>query len=99
MSCTSPQRTLIYAATVDAQTYASRAYSYIQGIAGSTRRYKTWFGAYTNARKNFVQAHFRLINSRQFSSFTYDCTCNDPKIFAYVITYTFQSWGSRSVVD
>ena len=93
MGCTSTERILIRDATASAQTYASRAYSYLQGILGGTRRYRTWFGAYTDFRKGIVQEHFRLINSRQFSSFTYDCTCNDPRKFAYVCAYIFQSRG------
>ena len=99
MSCTASEKTQIRTAAASAQTYASKAYSYIQGISSGTRRYKTWFGTYTTDRKNTVQGHFRLINSRQFSSFTYDCTCNDPGTWAYVCAYISRLWDGCTVTD
>ena len=86
-------------AAASAQTYATRAYSYLLGISSSTNRYKTWFGTYTASRKSTVQNHFRLINSDQFSSFTYDCACTDPDTYAYVCAYIFRSRDCYSVTD
>ena len=89
VSCSSTRRSQINVAASSAQTYASRAYSYIQSISSGTRRYTTWFGAYTASRKSIVQDRFRLISGYRLSTFTYDCTCTNPGIYAYVCAYIF----------
>jgi len=99
VGCTSTERTLIHNAAASAQSYASKAYDAIQSISSGTRRYKTWFGTYTSARHSLVQSHFWLISTRDFSSLTYDCTCNDPGKLAYVCAYIFQSCDFRSGAD
>ena len=91
VSCSAPRQTQLNTAAASAQTYANAAYTYIRGISSGTNRYKTWFGTYTASRKNTVQNHFQLISSRQFSSFTYDCSCTSPGIYAYVCAYILQS--------
>jgi len=99
VSCSATRQSQINAAASSAQGLANNAHSYLQSISSGTRRYTTWFGAYTASRKSTVQSHFRLINSRQFSGFTYDCTCTDSGIYAYVCTYILQSWDCLSVTD
>jgi len=99
VSCTSTERTILHNAAASAQTYASKAYSYVKSISSGTRRYRTWFGIYTTARHTTVQGHFRLISSREFSSFTYDCTCSRSDWYAYVCAYIVQLWYDRSVAD
>ena len=91
IGCSANRQSQIHAAARSAQAYSRNSYRYLAGISRGTRRYTTWFGAYVTARKNTVQNNFRLINSRQFSSFTYDCTCNDRDLYAYVCAYIFQS--------
>ena len=91
VNCSSAEQTKLKAAAASAQTYAKNAHSYISGISSPTPRYLTWFGAYVRSRKNFVQNHFLLISSRNFSSFTYDCTCVAIDTYAYVCAYIFQS--------
>jgi len=90
VGCLPARRIQINAAASSAQTYSVRAYSYIRGISSRTLRYTTWFGTYTSSRKSIVQDHFQRISSRQFSSFTYDCsTCTAPDTFAYVYPNQF----------
>ena len=91
IGCTAIRQSQINAAASGAQTYARSAYYYLLGISSGLARYTTWFGSYVTARKNTVQNHFRLINSRQFSSFTYDCTCKKADTFAFVCACIFQS--------
>ena len=63
--------------------------SYLKRISWSTDRYYTWFGTYTNERKNLVQRHFENIGESPYSV-TYDCsTCpktmdHSDDTFAYV---------------
>jgi len=47
-----------------------------------------------------VQNHFQLISSRQFSSFTYDCsTCTNAGSDGYVSAYIFRPRDCNSVTD
>jgi len=89
--CSATQQTQINTAVGSAQTYATNAYSYIQGISTGTTRYTTWFGTYDSSRKTTVQDHFRLISGNTFSSFTYDCSCTKAGVFAYVYPDQFGS--------
>ena len=59
-------------------------------ISSGTPRYTRWFGSYDDDRRSTVEDHFKLISSSDFSSFTYDCTCTQTDIYAYVCTYAFQ---------
>jgi peptidyl-Lys metalloendopeptidase len=47
-------------------------------------RFTTWFGAYSWFRYFRVASHFKKISSAYFASYTYDCTCKDPAIRAFV---------------
>ena len=89
--CSSTQQSDIELAASNAQVYASEASNYITGISSGTERYTTWFGTYDDSRKSTVQEHLSLINSRDFSSFTYNCTCTEASLFAFVCAYTFKS--------
>lgn len=91
VSCSSTRKSQLNSAASSAQNYASKAYSYLKSISKSTRRYKTWFGTYTSSRKSTVQSHFRLISSRKYSSFTYDCSCTTSSTYAYVCAYLLRS--------
>jgi len=98
--CSADQQTQLNAAATNAQSYAKSTYTYISGISNGTTRYATWFGAYRTGRKNTVRNHFELINSNDFASFTYDCTCTDmPDVFAYVCAYIFQPPDCYLAID
>jgi len=87
VGCSALRQSQLNTAAVSAQYYAIYAYNYISSLSSVTARYKTWFGTYTPARKNAVQSHYQLIKNHAFSSYKYDCTCNDPGIYAYVCAY------------
>lgn len=83
-NCSSTMQSQADAAAVSAQDYAGSAYSYISDISSGTTRYTTWFGAYDSIRKSTVQSHYQSISSHQYSSFTFDCTCTETDLYAYV---------------
>ena len=89
--CSSDQRSQITAAAGSAQSYAKNALSYISSIPSSTTRYTAWFGDFDEDHRNTVENHFGLINGNDFLGFTYDCTCADADVYAYVCAYTSQS--------
>jgi len=89
--CSSSQQSDIELAASNAHVYASTATNFLTGLSSSTELYTTWFGTYHDSRKGTVQEHFSLISSRDFSGFTYNCTCTEPTLFAYVCAYTFKS--------
>jgi peptidyl-Lys metalloendopeptidase len=84
VSCSSTRQSQLVTAASSAQSYAAGALSYANSISSGTTRYTTWFGAYSSSNLNTVRSHFSLISSRQFSSFTYDCTCTESGTYAYV---------------
>ena len=62
--------------------------SYLKRISRSTDRYSTWFGAYTDERKDLVRRHFENIGDSP-KSVTYDCSActsmdGSDDIYAYV---------------
>ncbi|KAH6906780.1 deuterolysin M35 metalloprotease, partial [Coprinopsis sp. MPI-PUGE-AT-0042] len=89
VSCSSTRQSQLNTAASSAQSYAASALSYANSISSGTTRYRTWFGTYSSANLNTVRSHFSLISSRQFSSFTYDCTCTESGTYAYVYPDTF----------
>ncbi|KAI0375429.1 peptidyl-Lys metalloendopeptidase [Pilatotrama ljubarskyi] len=82
--CSSSEKTGIDAAAPAAQSYVANALSYLQSHTAASPRYTTWFGAYTSSRHSTVQSHYSNINSNVFTSFTYDCTCDEADTYAYV---------------
>ena len=83
-SCSSSQQSALNNAAPYANNYASSALSYLKQHTSSTTRYKMWFGSYTSSRHSLVQTHFTNIASHDYSTFTYDCTCTDPGVYAMV---------------
>ncbi|CAG7852756.1 Peptidyl-Lys metalloendopeptidase Short=MEP; AltName: Full=GfMEP; Flags: Precursor [Serendipita indica DSM 11827] len=86
--CTASQRTTINTAATNALKYTTGAVSYLSGFA-RTKRYRTWFGAYTISNKNKVLDHFKKIQSGNPKSYKYDCACVRDGVFAYVYSATF----------
>lgn len=81
----------INTAAKNAHTYANFAYGVITRTTYATAQYSTWFGLYDKDRRDIVKQHFESINGNNFSKFTYDCTCTDAGVLAYVRAYTLQS--------
>ncbi|KAF8740052.1 hypothetical protein AX14_008960 [Amanita brunnescens Koide BX004] len=84
IGCSSSQESEITSAILTATQYAKKAFNYLQAHLSGTPRYATWFGDFTDERRDAVISHFAHIHGNDFSSFTYDCTCSDPGVFAYV---------------
>lgn len=89
VSCSSTRQSQLNTAASSAQSYAASALSYANSISSGTTRYTTWFGAFSSSNLNTVRSHFSLISSRNFSTFTYDCTCTESGTYAYVYPGTF----------
>ena len=82
--CSSSEQSAINSAAPAAQSYVAAALSYLQTHTASTARYTTWFGSYTSSRHSTVQSHYSNINSHDYTTFTYDCTCDESDTYAYV---------------
>ncbi|KAK7438460.1 hypothetical protein VKT23_018073 [Stygiomarasmius scandens] len=88
--CSESQQSDIQAAIPVANTYASEAVSYLQGISSDTSRFDTWFGAYTTEDRNTVLDHFNNMAAQGYDNYSYDCsTCVRPGVFAYVYPTQF----------
>ncbi|KAK7438459.1 hypothetical protein VKT23_018072 [Stygiomarasmius scandens] len=88
--CSESQQSDIEAAVDAANTYASDAASYLQGISSGTERYTTWFGEFTSSRHDTVQDHFNSMSSQGYDDYTYDCsTCDESGVYAYVFPDEF----------
>lgn len=72
--------TLLVSQRLDSLCYCS----YLQEHTSGTARYIAWFGDYADQRHGTVLSHFQHIDGCDFSSFTYDCTCSDADVFAFV---------------
>ncbi|KAI8981241.1 peptidyl-Lys metalloendopeptidase [Trametes punicea] len=82
--CSPSEEQAVAAAAPAAQTYVAHALAYLENHTGPTPRYTTWFGAYTTERHSIVRTHFTHMDGNDFSSFTYDCSCDVASAYAYV---------------
>ncbi|KAF9446109.1 deuterolysin M35 metalloprotease [Macrolepiota fuliginosa MF-IS2] len=89
VNCTALQQSAIDSVIGAAEAYATSAYSYINATTTGTPRYTIWFGTYVDTRRSTVLSHFAAIGSSTFSTFTYDCSCNDVGTYAYVYPTDF----------
>ncbi|KXN83040.1 Peptidyl-Lys metalloendopeptidase [Leucoagaricus sp. SymC.cos] len=89
--CSGSQQTAISNAITAVLSYAAESFSYISSHTSATTRFETWFGTYATPRHDTVQAVLSHISGNSFSSFTYDCSCDDPGVFAYVYPAEFGS--------
>ncbi|KAF8174093.1 deuterolysin M35 metalloprotease [Pholiota molesta] len=87
--CTEEQQSELATATQVAQDYARNASVYANSLTGRSARYGTWFGAYKDKRHDRISSQYSAISSRNFSSFTYDCSCEMESTFAYVYPHDF----------
>ncbi|KAK7024720.1 peptidyl-Lys metalloendopeptidase [Favolaschia claudopus] len=83
-SCNSDQQSTIATAVTAAKSYASESQSYLKSHTSSTTRFVTWFGTYTSAHQSTVLTDFTKMVNADFSTFTFDCSCNAPGFYAYV---------------
>jgi peptidyl-Lys metalloendopeptidase len=87
--CSSSEQSQLVAAAAAAQNYAAGAFQYLQSHTSSTSRFTTWFGTYSSSHHSTVLNHFSNLNSNDYSSYTYDCTCNDAGVYAYTFPDEF----------
>ncbi|KAL0951684.1 hypothetical protein HGRIS_008362 [Hohenbuehelia grisea] len=94
-NCDSLQRGNITKALVHAEQYARQAKDYLSTMRARTSsrpvsalRYVKWFGSddTTKSRSGTVFSHFSNMTrvEKSFSSFTYDCSCKESNVYAYV---------------
>ncbi|KAF9038941.1 zincin, partial [Hymenopellis radicata] len=57
---------------------------YLNSNTASTDRYVTWFGEFTDSRHNTVAEHYSNMLDHPYADYTYDCTCTDSDVYAYV---------------
>jgi peptidyl-Lys metalloendopeptidase len=83
-SCSATRQSQLITARNDASNYAANSIAYLNaGRQGP--RYVTWFGTYLLSRYNTVKSHFANINNAMANaSVNFNCTCNDPNVYAYV---------------
>jgi peptidyl-Lys metalloendopeptidase len=96
--CSISQQTSLVDARNSASTYAKNAVTYFSANKQGAR-YTTWFGAYDASRYGAVSTHFGNISYvlDNASPMTFDCTCTDANIYAYVypnLPYTLYLCGA-----
>ncbi|KAJ7486761.1 peptidyl-Lys metalloendopeptidase [Mycena latifolia] len=89
-SCTSSQQTQLVSAAAAAQSYANAAMTYLTTNTASTTRWVTWFGNYTAAHHTTMLSHFTKMAASTYANYTYDCSCMEADVFAYVIANTYR---------
>ena len=84
VGCSNTRKTQLATARTSSVTYANNGKSYLTaGTQGS--RYTWWFGTYNSTRYSTVRTHFNNLSSALTnSSFTFDCTCTDSGVYAFV---------------
>jgi peptidyl-Lys metalloendopeptidase len=82
--CSDDEESQLNDAITTAQNYAQETSEYTDEQVEATPRYTTWFGDYSDDSHAKVSTAFDKINGSDFSSFTYDCSCKIPDVFAYV---------------
>ncbi|KAF8722341.1 hypothetical protein AX14_009873 [Amanita brunnescens Koide BX004] len=83
-----PKRQIQLTASLQAaEDYANEAVKYLENISGTTLRFESWFGLYSQKRKEKLQGHFEIIReacpSAVFSDNSGDrcaCSCGDYMI-------------------
>ncbi|PIL23275.1 hypothetical protein GSI_14585 [Ganoderma sinense ZZ0214-1] len=83
--CSTEQQSILTAAALGAYEYVTTAWSYI------TTRARLDTAPGSAARHATVLSHFQRMAGNDFVSFSYNCTCTDPGVFAYVYPDQFGS--------
>ena len=86
LPCSSLGQAVLNAGAPAAQSYIAIPLAYLvhSAINSSAARCTTWFGTVNESRYVSVHGPFASISSRQYASFTYDCTCANASRIAYV---------------
>ncbi|KAI0347609.1 peptidyl-Lys metalloendopeptidase [Trametopsis cervina] len=82
--CGVNEQSTITAAAAAAQSYAAASFNYLQTHTASTPRFTTWFGKFSAADRTTVLTHFTNLNNNSYASYSFDCTCTDSGVYAYV---------------
>ncbi|KAI0697604.1 peptidyl-Lys metalloendopeptidase [Cytidiella melzeri] len=82
--CSSSEESSLVSAASAAQSYAAAAYTYTSTHTASTARFTTWFGTYTTSHHSTILTHYKNLNGNTYSSYSFDCTCDDSDTYAYV---------------
>ncbi|KAK0211138.1 peptidyl-Lys metalloendopeptidase [Desarmillaria ectypa] len=88
-SCSASEESALVSAAAAAQTYAENAQAYLDENTASTTRYTTWFGEYNPSRHAEVLGHFSNMLDHPYADYTYDCSCTDTDVYAYVYPHSF----------
>ncbi|KAK2461276.1 hypothetical protein APHAL10511_006803 [Amanita phalloides] len=107
LQCNTSERKAIWGAASAAQAYASESYAYLQALSSHmtspTERYDTWFGELSQWRYDTVSMHYARLKGNDFTSYTYDCSCAEPSLYAYVrplqygVVYLCAFWAAPSI--
>jgi peptidyl-Lys metalloendopeptidase len=83
--CSAQQQADIELGVAQANTYIEEVNTYIAGLDGTSDRYNTWFGEWTQYHQNVVKGHFLALSGDPSDS-TYDCSSctKGDSVFAYV---------------
>ncbi|KAG8741932.1 hypothetical protein FRC11_014576 [Ceratobasidium sp. 423] len=82
-SCSSTRQTQIASAITSAASYATDSYSHLTSNPSGSTRYTRWFGTWSSTRYNLALTSFSRLRTYP-AGWTYDCTCTDSAIYAYV---------------
>ncbi|CAF3982711.1 unnamed protein product [Rotaria sp. Silwood1] len=89
VSCTENNTIDLINAVSWALKYANESFNYLNNIISGTTRYRTWFGTYSSTNRNTVKTHYQnMVDVFNSKNITFDCTCTDPDLYAYVYPST-----------
>ena len=84
LGCSADEVTALITSTLDAGVIVQRAIQYLAGLTVGTPRYTVWFGVYVFDRKEAVRALYARIDACKMRTFTFVCTCRDPRYVGFV---------------
>lgn len=85
-SCGANQQLQLHKAMADSQDYVNKALTYLNSPDSNTPWYRTWFGTWDSNRQDLVRKTFNQILSSEKSGYTYDCSCINKSLDAYIPT-------------
>jgi peptidyl-Lys metalloendopeptidase len=88
-SCSQDQQDKLNSAAASAANLADNAYAQTTAVSSNTYWYNRWFGAYDESRVSIVRNVFESIANRDFTTFTYDCSCTRTDYFTIIGQYIF----------
>lgn len=82
-SCTSTRQTQIASAITTAATYATKSATHLTSNPSGSTLQTTWYGTFASSRYSVTLSSFNTLKTAP-SSWTYDCTCTEAGVYAYV---------------